>query len=111
MNNPDMPSRQLEDFVESMLREKNLPGMTEDVLPDLVKETTSQLRELIDMAVIDALSPERQEDLRVLISDPDTTAAGVSEFIMQSGVDVAKVTSDTMLRFRELYLQGPEASS
>ena len=111
MNDQTTPAPRLEDFVESLLREKNLPGITEDALSSLVQETTSQLRELIDMAVIDAMSPQRQDDLNMLLSDPNTTTVGVSDFISQSGVDVAKVTTDTMTHFRELYLQGPEIAS
>lgn len=108
MNDAASVPMQLEDFVNDVLTEKNLPGLTDESRPEVVAQTVQTLRELIDMAVIDAMPAHKQAELNKMIDGmPEATPEEIWKVIESSDVDVEKVTADTMLRFKELYLAGP----
>lgn len=111
MDNTATSQQQLEEFVDDMLTEKNLPGLTDDVRPEVIKEVVQTLRELINRAIIEALPDDKLDELNKLAEDPSVTNERISELIGASGVDIPHITANTMLRFRELYLAGPEEST
>lgn len=111
MDNTATTQQQLEEFVDNMLTEKNLPGLSDDVRPDVIKEVVQTLRELINRAIIEALPDDKLNELNKLSEDPSVTNERISELIGSSGVDIPHITANTMLRFRELYLAGPEESA
>lgn len=107
MDSAKLAQLQLEEFVEDILTDKKLPGLTDDVRLDVVADMVQTLRELIDRAVIEAMPDDNLEELNKLLDQPETTREQLTEAIRTSGVDTKRIAADTMLRFRELYLEGP----
>ncbi len=99
--------KQLEDFANDVLTEKNLPGLTDDARPMVVEDMVATIRQLIDRAVIEAVPEDKIDEFDALLDKPETTKEQLFAFVQDSGVDTEKVVTDTLLRFRELYLQGP----
>jgi len=98
----------LEEFVDTILTEKNLPGLSDDARPEVIADMVLTLRELIDRAVIEALPEDKLDELnKKLADDPTVSREQISELIAASGVDIEHITADTLLKFRELYLAGP----
>lgn len=98
-------------FVEDMINAKGLPGVTDEVRVQLVSDLRKRLTDQIDRAVIDAMSAEKAKEFDGLLDDPATTAETVRAFIANSGVDAQRVTLETMLRFRDLYLAPPKGKT
>ena len=90
-------------FVGEMLEAKQLQGIEGDVRKQLEADLKAQLLDQIDRAVVDALPDEKIDELNTLL-DQGVDEARIQEFIGESGVDVQRVTLETMLRFRELYI-------
>ncbi len=99
---------QLETFVEGIVTTKDLPGLTDESKKQLVAEMSEQLIERINAALIAALPDEKVAEFSDFLDAEQITDEQVQAFIAQSGVDVQKVTAETMLTFRNLYLRGSE---
>ena len=50
------------------------------------------------------LNEEKAAELAGLINDPEFTDEKMTEFMQNSGVNLAEVALDTMLKFRGFYL-------
>lgn len=98
-------------FVDEIITAKQLPGVTDEVRAQLVSDMRKRLTDQIDRAVINAMSEEKAEEFNRLLDDPQVTAETVQTFIASSGVDVQRVTLETMLRFRDLYLNPPKGKT
>lgn len=95
---------ELDRFVRGIIADKALPGVDDDVREQLVKDLKERLLDQVDRAIIDAIPDDRIDDFNALLDDPNTTDQGVKEYISQCGVDIQGVTTNAMLRFRDLYL-------
>lgn len=95
---------QLTPFVDTLLKDKNLSGMTQDVFVQLRHDLTTELRHQIDRAIIDALSDAQIDQFNALLDDDATTEEDLQDFIRDSGIDSADIVARTMARFREYYL-------
>ena len=111
MDDSVAPQKQLEDFANDLLTEKNLPGLTDDVRPMVVEELVETLHELINRALIDTLPDDKVDELSALLDNADVTPEQIFELIKSSGIDSQQVVTDTLSRFRDLYLQGPEGTN
>ena len=98
----------LDKFIEDILANKNLSGMTDEARIYLVDDLKSKLLDQINRALIDELSEDQTNQLNNILDDESVTDEKVQQFIVDSGVDVSKITARTMLFFRDLYLQTPE---
>lgn len=103
-----MAGDELDTFINGLLEDKQLPGLTEDVRAQLLIDLKKRLLNQIDRAVVDALPPEKLDGFNQLLDMPGVDDEQIHRFIRESGVDIKKVTLHTMLRFRDLYLQTPE---
>lgn len=103
-----MNGDELDQFVGGILDAKKLSGIDQDVRAQLVTDLKQQLLDQINRALIDALSEDKLDEFNALLEDPTTTDETVQTFITTSGVDINRVTSKTMLQFRDLYLQSAE---
>jgi len=104
-----MEGDELDKFVAEILEAKQLPGVVDDeVRQQLISDLKMNLMGEINKALIDALPDEKITELNALLDDPSVTEERVQEFIMQSGIDVQRITAQTMLYFRSLYLETPE---
>ena len=94
-------------FIDGILEKKNLPGIKSDqVLHYVRQDMTEKLLDQIDRALIEALPEDRAVEFDKLLDQEGVTPEVVQRFIVDAGVDVAKVTALTMLQFKELYLGG-----
>lgn len=95
---------QLIPFVDDLLKQKNLSGMTEDVYMQLRSDMAHDLRQQIDRALIEALPDDKLDEFNGLISNSETTEADLQQFMVDSGIDSVTIIARTMNRFREFYL-------
>ena len=93
----------VDEFLESLLADKGI-DVEPDIKEELINEMRGKLTDEINRAAINALSEEKADELAKLVDDPEFTDEKMAEFMQNSGVDLASVTLDTMLRFRTFYL-------
>lgn len=104
-----MNGGELDAFINDILDKKSLPGVTPEVRAQLVADMRERLLDQINRALINALPSEKVTELGGLL-DKGADEASLQKFIMDAGVDTRRVTIETMLKFRMLYL-GTEKSS
>lgn len=80
--------------------------VSDEVKAQLESDLGSQLMDQIDRAVIEALPEEKIDGLNELL-DREAPEEEIQQYVAASGVDVQRITTETMLRFRDLYL-GPD---
>jgi len=100
--------QKLNEFIEKLLEEKGISIPDEEIKKQTVADMREKLETEIDRAVITALPEEKAKDLASKIDNPDFKSEDMAKFIQDSGVDVAKITEETLERFRKLYLKGEE---
>ncbi len=100
-----MQGDELDKFVEDIVVAKQLSGVTDEVRAQLISDLKQRLLDQINRALIDALSDEQIDEFNALLDEPSTTDEKVQQFIVDAGVDVRRVTAQTMLRFRDLYIK------
>lgn len=94
----------LEQFIDEIIDAKRLPGMNEQVKAQLRTDLLVQLEDQINAALVNALSPDKVEQLNDMLDQDGVTDEQVRQFIDGSGVDSQRIAAQTMLRFRDLYL-------
>jgi hypothetical protein len=99
-----MADPELDRFINQILDEKQLSGVTPEVRVQLVADLKERLLDQINRALITALPEEKIVEFNLLLDDETASDEAIRQFITNSGVDVQKVTLQTMLRFSELYL-------
>ena len=94
----------IDDFIESLLKEKGITDVEGDIKEDLKNEMKNELMNQINEAAIYELSEDKAAELTELMNDPNFSNEQMTEFMQQSGVNLTQVTLDTMLKFRNFYL-------
>ena len=105
MIDEQIAKQQLTEFVSGVFDEKNLTHIDPDVRSEVIDDMAQLLRELIDRAVIAAMPESKLDAFNSLLENPDTSDEQVRDFVLHSGVDIQATTRETMIRFRELYLE------
>ncbi len=100
--------KDMDKFIEQILEENGITGLDEDVKSNLVSEMRSYLIDQINEAVIMNLPDDKIDEFRAKVLDENVGENELGEFLKNSGVDVAQVTLNTLLRFRNAYKQKPE---
>ena len=103
-----MQMQSIDDFVESILKDKGITDVDPEVKADLMEEMKTRLMDQINKAAIMQLSEEKAAELAEKIKDPEFTDEKLTEFMQNSGVNLTQVALDTMLKFRGFYV-GTEA--
>ena len=98
----------LNKFIEDILVNKNLSGMTDEAKVYLIDDLKTKLLDQINRALINELSEDQTNELNSILDEEFVNDEKVQQFIVNCGVDVSKITARTMLFFRDLYLQTPE---
>lgn len=93
----------IDKFIKDLLDAKNLSGVDDEVRQQLEQDLKTRLLDQIDRAIIEALPEEKLSGFNALL-DNNSTTQDVQKYIVECGVDMQKVTLETMLRFRALYL-------
>lgn len=99
-----MAGDELDRFINEMLDAKKLSGITDEVRAQLVTDLKQRLYDQINRALIDALPEGKMDEFERLLDDPNLDDGSIQQFIVNSGVDVKRVTTTTMLRFYDLYV-------
>lgn len=91
-------------FIKEMLSAKAWSQQVDDeVKAQLESDLRVQLMDQIDRAVIEALPDDKVDGLNDLL-DREASEEEVQQYVADSGVDVQRITTEAMLRFRDLYL-------
>ncbi|MBQ3293449.1 hypothetical protein IJG93_04120 [Candidatus Saccharibacteria bacterium] len=97
----------IDEFIESLLNDKGIE-VEPDIREDLKADMKKRLEDQINRAAIQALSEEKADELAKRLEDPNFTNEDMAKFMQDSGVNLAEVALETMLKFRGFYL-GTEA--
>lgn len=95
----------LNKFIEDMLVEKDLPGITPEAKDMLVVDLKQRLMDQINRSIIDAMPDDKIDEFDTLLDKEGVDDNQLQQFIVDAGVDVKQETIKTMLAFRLLYLQ------
>lgn len=90
-------------FVAGIIKDKSLPIVDDEVRKQLERDLKARLVDEINRALLHALPSERLDELE-RIAGADVDQSAIQKVIKDSGINVKKVTLETMLRFRDLYL-------
>ena len=90
-------------FISDIIDAKGYKTLDSDVRRQLEQDLKNRLIDQIDRAVLEAL-PENKIDGFNDLLDRGASQQEVQQYIANSGVDTKKITLETMLRFRSLYL-------
>ncbi len=93
----------LSKFINDIIDAKNFKTLDGDVRQQLEQDLKNKLLDQIDRAVLGAL-PENKIDGFNELLDRDASKQEIQQYVATSGVDTKKITLETMLRFRSLYL-------
>lgn len=93
----------IDKFIKDLLEAKNLSGVDDAVRQQLEQDLKTRLLDQIDRAIIEAL-PEGKVDALNDLLDRGASQQEFQQLITDSGIDAQKITLETMLRFRALYL-------
>jgi len=99
---------ELDTFISGILDQKQLPGLTDEARSGVIAEMRASLLDQVDRAVVEALPEDKLDEFNRLLDDNSVADTVVQNFIAQSGVNVQEIAAATMLRFRDLYLQGEQ---
>ncbi len=97
-----MADNPLRDFVTSVLKEKNLVGVDQEILDKLTDDLVVRLQDQINRGLIDSLDEKQFAEFEKLVAAEDTKK--LSTFFTDSGVPVQNVITEVMAKFRVAYL-------
>ncbi len=95
----------IDKFIDQLLKDKGLTGLDAEVEAQLKRDLGQRLMDQIDRAVIEALPEEKAIELSAKLDDDNFSQEDTTKFIQDSGVDMQRVSLETMLKFRDLYLE------
>lgn len=98
----------VDEFIEQLLADKGITDVEPEVREELVAEMKERLMDQINKAAIMQLSEEKAAELADKIDDPNFTNEQMTEFMQNSGVNLTEVALETMLQFRNFYLESGE---
>ncbi len=98
----------LDEFIEQLLIDKGITSQDPETKAELIKELRTMLLDQINKAAIMQLSEEQADELTQKLDDPEFTDEKMAEYMEQSGVDLTSVAIETMVRFRQYFLETEE---
>ena len=98
----------VDEFIEQLLTDKGITDVEPEIRQELVAEMKERLMDQINKAAIMQLSEEKAAELAEKVDDPNFTNEQMTEFMQNSGVNLAEIALDTMLKFRNFYLESGE---
>ena len=98
----------IDEFIEQLLIDKGITDVEPEIREELISEMKERLTDQINKAAIMQLSEEKATELAEKVNNPDFTNEQMTEFMQNSGVNLTEVALDTMLQFRNFYLESGE---
>ena len=99
----------LDNFINSIIEEKNLKGLTPETKTTVANELKSALVEQINRAILLELPDEKLDELDNLMNEEGFGDENMQAFLKDSGVNIEKITAETMIKFKAFYLGSREA--
>lgn len=99
-----MAQDELDAYINSLITRKNLGDLAPDERSHIAGELKAQLVEQINRAVLDALPDDKLDELDALSEREGFTAEDMQKFIIDSGVDMAKITTEAVHNFETQYI-------
>lgn len=93
----------IDEFIESLLNDKGIE-VEPEIREDLKADMKAKLLDQIDRAAIQALPEDKAAELAKKVEEPNFINEDMTKFIQDSGVNLAEVALETMLKFRNFYL-------
>ena len=100
---PDDQVYTLDDYAETLLKEKNYQTLTPAMREELKKDILSRVQDFIIARVINKLSDEQVNEMNALL-DTDPSDEQIMSFVSKSLNNSDKFISDTLFQFRQTYL-------
>jgi hypothetical protein len=104
-----MAQDELDSFVDSLIEKKNLKGLTPEGRETVARELKELVVEEINRAIVDALPDDKLDELDRITSQENFNPEDVQKLIADSGINTAKITTETLLYFESFYLGRGEA--
>ncbi len=98
----------LDSFVDSLITEKNLSGLTPEGRQIVANELKENIIEQVNRAILNELPDEKLDELNDKLDQGPLSEEQMQEFLLDSGVDIPKVTTKTLLYFKAFYLGNGE---
>jgi len=89
-------------FIDTVLHEKGIEGVEEDIVAQLRVDLAERLQSTINRAIVESLSAEQQKQFEHLIDTGKLNS--LQSFLQEQGVDVNAIVARCMLQFRKNYL-------
>jgi hypothetical protein len=100
---PNDTTYTLDDFVESVIKEKNFSTLTSAMHEELKKDLLDRVQDFLIARTIAKLSDDKAKELSVLLdTNPDDKQ--LQDFIAGSIPDAPTFIGDTLFAFRQTYL-------
>ena len=99
-----MDQPELDSFVEGLINDKNIEGLTPEGRKQIAGEIKDELVQQINRAVLMELPDDKLDEIDQKLEAGEIQPEELQAIIQDSGVDVAKITAETMLYFKALYL-------
>ena len=100
---------EIDQFINQIIDEKGIKGLTPEARETVVGEMKSALMTQINRAILMELPDEKLDELNSLMDTEGFGDKAMSDFILNSGVNITKIATETMIKFRAFYLGGKEA--
>ena len=94
----------LDVFINQLIDEKGLTGLDEETRKTVVDELKSSLTEQVNRAVLMELPDEKLDELDNMMNEGPVDEATLQAFLVDSGLDVNKIATETMIAFKAFYL-------
>ena len=91
-------------FADSLIQDKGLGGLEETKKAELKSAIIERLTDTINQALIYALPDDKFEELEKLADSEGTKVEQVAELIANSGIDTQAIVTETMDKFRRIFL-------
>ena len=93
-------------FVDSLLAEKGVEGVSDEVLKGMHDELRENLIFQVNRAVIAQLPDDKLDELNRQLDAGTANEETMAELVKSADLDTDKIVQETMADFREVYLKG-----
>lgn len=91
-------------FVNSLIAEKDLKGLTPEGREQVAAELKNLIAEEVNRALLMELPDDKLDELDKRMNDGPLSETEMQDFLLNSGVDVPKITTKSLMYFRSFYL-------
>lgn len=92
----------LEQYVDKLLSEKQLPDLGPEVIAQMKSDLLSRVEDRINAALIEHLNSDQMKEFDTLLET--NNEAEVQEFLKRSIPDLETVIATALINFRAIYL-------